>query len=102
MQLFKSQQLFSVAGEGVRESTGPSPSRGWQNLNFSPGASSSGQVRDSPTAALTGPACSVMMCLSISERLETKECEREEVVSHQNGQKTGLTFMSEICLDMNC
>lgn len=49
------------------------------------------------------------MWLSVFERfvkpylmLETKECEREEVMSHQNGWKIGLTFMSEICLDKDC
>lgn len=31
--------------------------------------------------------------------LGTKECEVEEVMSHQNGWKIGLAFMSEIYLD---
>lgn len=68
--------------------------------------SSHGQVKNSSTATLPETTGSVEMWLSGFGRhtkpylmLETKECEVEEVMSHQNGWKIGLAFMSEIYLD---
>lgn len=58
-----------------------------------------GQAGNSSTATFTEPAGSVRMWLSISERLskpylmqETKECEGEGVMSHQDDWKIGLTI----------
>lgn len=97
--------LCSCRGIKRKHQDQPSRDRGWWALNISLTGSSNGQVRNSSTATLTGTTSSVRMWLSVSGRytkpylmLETKEYEVEEVMSHQNGWKFGLTFMSEIYL----